>query len=265
MQNLRVEFKNDEGQRLSGILDLPPTGPRAFALFAHCFTCSKNLRAATHISRAVADAGIAVLRFDFTGLGSSEGDFADTSFSSNVTDLLAAARFLEAEHAAPAILFGHSLGGTAVLAAARDIRSAVAVATIGSPADPAHVAGLFGHARQELEERGLAEVRLGGRPFTIKRQFVDDLVQHDLPESIGRLRKALLFMHAPLDDTVAIANAAALFAAARHPKSFVSLDNADHLLSRDEDARYAGQLLAAWASRRVAPPRRRRAAGRRGR
>lgn len=249
MQNINVEFQNDAGQSLSGILDLPVAEPQAYALFAHCFTCSKNLKAATNISRSLVDAGIAVLRFDFTGLGSSEGDFADTNFSSNVSDLVAAARFLEREHSAAAILLGHSLGGTAVLQAAAYIPSAVAVATIGSPADPAHVAALFAGAREELDDKGLAEVRLGGRPFIIKRQFVDDLQQHDLPGSIRNLRKALLIMHAPLDETVELDNASTLFAAARHPKSFVSLDKADHLLSRNEDSRYAGRLLAAWASR----------------
>lgn len=249
MQNLKVDFQNTAGQTLSGIVDLPAGEPRAFALFAHCFTCSKNLKAASNISRSLVDAGIGVLRFDFTGLGQSEGEFADTTFSSNVSDLLAAARFLDEAYAAPAILLGHSLGGTAVLQAARDIPSAVAVATIGSPAEPLHVAALFGDARAELEEKGFAEVRLGGRPFTIKRQFLEDLREHDLPNSIGSLKKALLVMHAPLDETVAINNASALFTAAKHPKSFVSLDQADHLLSHNEDSRYAGRVLAAWASR----------------
>jgi putative redox protein len=249
MQNINVQFRNDAGQLLSGILDLPTTGPRAYALFAHCFTCSKNLKAATNISRSMTESGIAVLRFDFTGLGQSEGEFADTNFSSNVEDLLAAARFLEADYAAPAILLGHSLGGTAVLQAARHVPSAVAVATIGSPADPEHVAALFDDAREELEANGLAEVRLGGRPFTIKRQFVDDLSAHSLADSVAGLRKALLIMHAPLDAIVEVDNASALFSAAKHPKSFVSLDTADHLLSRNEDSAYAGHLLAAWASR----------------
>ncbi len=249
MQNIKVNLRNEDGQQLSGILDLPADTPRAYALFAHCFTCSKNLKAATNISRAMADAGIGVLRFDFTGLGQSEGEFADTNFSSNVSDLIAAAGFLEAEYAPPAILVGHSLGGTAVLQAAADVPSAVAVATIGSPAAPTHVAHMFGDARDELAEKGHAEVKLGGRPFTVRQQFLDDLETHDLPESIGSLRKALLVMHAPLDDVVEIDNASALFAAARHPKSFVSLDKADHLLSTAEDSLYAGRVLAEWASR----------------
>jgi len=249
MQNLKVEFKNQDGQKLSGILDLPAATVQAYALFAHCFTCSKNLKAATNISRAMTDAGVAVLRFDFTGLGQSEGDFADTSFSSNVRDLLAAADYLEAHHEAPAILLGHSLGGTAVLQAAASIASAVAVATIGSPSEPAHVAHLFGDAEDELAEKGHAQVQLGGRPFTVRKQFLDDLGKHNLPAAIGSLRKALLIMHAPLDEIVEIDNAGALFAAAKHPKSFVSLDKADHLLSHNEDSLYAGRVLAAWAKR----------------
>ncbi len=249
MQNEKVTFENDEGQALSGLLALPETAPKAYALFAHCFTCSKNLKAATNIARALADSGIAVLRFDFTGLGQSEGDFADTNFSSNVSDLLAAVRFLEENYASPDILVGHSLGGTAVLQAAADVPSAVAVATIGSPSDPEHVRHLFADAEEALRKEGIAEVNLGGRPFTMKRQFLDDLERHELPAAIKTLRKALLIMHAPLDDIVEIDNASALFARALHPKSFISLDKADHLLTREEDSLYAGHVLAAWASR----------------
>ena len=249
MQNIQVQFDNDEGRSLSGTLDVPKTPVKHYALFAHCFTCTHKLKAATNISRALTDAGIAVLRFDFTGLGQSAGDFADTNFSSNVSDLLAAAAFLEAEYSAPTILVGHSLGGTAVLQAAASIPSAVAVATIGSPADPAHVAHLFGDARDELEANGRADVNIGGRPFTVKKQFLDDLERHDLFSTVGSLRKALLIMHAPLDDIVEIENASALFQAAKHPKSFASLDKADHLLSDNADSLYAGHLLAAWASR----------------
>ncbi len=249
MQNIQVQFENDEGRRLSGTLDMPKTPVTDYAVFAHCFTCTHNLKSATNISRSLTDAGIAVLRFDFTGLGRSEGEFADTNFSSNVADLLAAVRFLEAEYAAPSILIGHSLGGTAVLQAAASAPSAVAVATIGSPADPAHVEHLFGDARDELESSGQADVNIGGRPFTVKKQFLDDLEQHDLYASVGKLRKALLIMHAPLDDIVEIDNAATLYEAAKHPKSFASLDKADHLLSSNADSLYAGRLLAAWASR----------------
>ncbi len=249
MRTQTVQFPNADGQTLSGLLDLPAAKPRAYALFAHCFTCSKNLKAAGNIARALNDAGIAVLRFDFTGLGQSEGEFAETSFSSNVADLLSAVGFLSANYEPPKILVGHSLGGTAVLRAASSIDSAVGVATIGSPADPVHVSHLFEGSLDELRDRGEAEVQLGGRPFRIRREFVDDLEQHDLKTAIGRLRKALLVMHAPLDDIVEIDNASALFGAAKHPKSFVSLEDSDHLLSREKDARYAGHVLAAWATR----------------
>ena len=218
MQSKKVSFENTDGIRLSGILDLPAAEPRAYALFAHCFTCSKNLKAATHLVRAMTDAGIAVLRFDFTGLGQSEGAFEDTSFSSNVADLKSAVRWLSEEYRAPEILFGHSLGGTAVLQAAADIPSAVAVATIGSPADPAHVTHMFKDHETELATDGSAKVRLGGREFRIRASFVDDLRRHDLPASVSKLRKALLIMHAPLDDVVDIDNASALFIAAKHPK-----------------------------------------------
>lgn len=249
MQNEKVSFDNDDGHTLSGLMALPDTAPRAYALFAHCFTCSKNLKAATNIARALAGSGIAVLRFDFTGLGQSEGDFADTNFSSNVSDLLAAVRFLEEHYRAPEILLGHSLGGTAILQAAPAVPSAVAVATIGSPSEPGHVRHLLAGAEARLRDEGSAKVDLGGRPFTIKQQFLDDLERHELPASIRSLRKALLIMHAPLDDIVEIDNASALFANALHPKSFVSLDQADHLLTREQDSLYAGRVLAAWASR----------------
>jgi putative redox protein len=249
MNRIAVKFENDAGEKLAGILDLPLTLPRAYALFAHCFTCSKNLRAATNISRALTSAGYAVLRFDFTGLGQSEGEFADTNFSSNVGDLRAAVQFLEDEYEAPALLLGHSLGGTAVLQAAHDVPSAVAVATIGSPADPAHVSALLAPAEEALRRDGIAEVQLGGRPFTVKEQFLDDLNIHPMPESVGRLRKAVMILHAPLDETVELHNAGDLFAAAKHPKSFVSLDKGDHLLSREEDSRYAGEVIGTWAAR----------------
>lgn len=249
MQNLNVTFENQNGEILSGILDLPTEEPVAYALFAHCFTCSKNLRAASNIARALNDERIAVLRFDFTGLGQSEGEFADTNFSSNVGDLLAAVDFLDRKHGDVSILIGHSLGGTAVLQAAPQVETAVAVVTIGSPAEPTHVARMFGGHEDSLRERGEAEVDLGGRPFLVKQQFVDDLEQHDVKGTIGKLHKALLVMHAPLDNIVEIDNAAELFVAAKHPKSFVSLDSADHLLTNDDDSRYAGQVLAAWASR----------------
>ncbi|MEO1202363.1 MAG: alpha/beta fold hydrolase [Pseudomonadota bacterium] len=249
MQTQKVAFTNDHGHRLAGLLDLPGGAPRGYALFAHCFTCSKNLKAATSISRALAASGFAVLRFDFTGLGQSEGEFGETSFSSNVDDLRAAVRFLEDEHQAPVLLVGHSLGGTAVLQAAPSIASAAAVVTIGSPAEPAHVRHLFADAEDALDTHGEADVELGGRPFKIRKSFVDDLERHDLPSTVGSLRKALLVMHAPLDDIVEIDNATALYTRAKHPKSFVSLDSADHLLSSEHDAGYAGRVIAAWAER----------------
>jgi putative redox protein len=249
MRSNNVRFDNDNGETLAGVLDMPDSSPVAYALFAHCFTCSKNLKAVPHISRALTDAGIAVLRFDFTGLGQSEGDFAETSFSSNVSDLIAACRFLERDHAGPQILVGHSLGGTAVLQAAADIPSAVAVATIGSPASPTHVKRMFTASLDEFERTGEAVVELGGRAFRVKRQFVDDLDRHSLPRSVGALRRALLILHSPLDRVVGIDNAERLFVHARHPKSFVSLDKADHLLTREEDSRYVGRVLAAWAGR----------------
>jgi len=254
MQSIKVNFPNSAGEDLAGMLDLPTGEPRAFALFAHCFTCSKNLRAASNISRSMTAAGIAVLRFDFTGLGQSDGDFAETSFSSNVDDLLSAARWLEDQHRAPELLFGHSLGGTAVLQAAPSIPSAVAVATIGSPADPTHVAHMFADSEAEIRDKGIAKVNLGGRPFCVREQFLDDLQKHNLPDAVGSLRKALLVMHAPLDEIVEVENASRLFAAAKHPKSFVSLDKSDHLMSNDADSRYAGAVLAAWATRYLPEP-----------
>lgn len=251
MQSNKVTFENDDGDTLSGIIDRPGAEPRAFALFAHCFTCSKNLKAARQLSQALCNAGIAVLRFDFTGLGQSEGEFADTNFSSNVGDLLAAAAFLRSEYGAASLLVGHSLGGTAVLRAAAELSSVTAVVTIGAPAEPSHVRHLLAGSESDLEADGEAEVDLGGRRFRMRKQFLDDLEKHDLPESIGELRKAFLFVHAPLDEIVGIDNASKLFAAAKHPKSFLSLDDADHLLANERDSRYAGRVIAAWASRYI--------------
>ncbi|HEX2139433.1 MAG TPA: bifunctional alpha/beta hydrolase/OsmC family protein [Woeseiaceae bacterium] len=249
MLHHQVRFENEEGYELAGVLDMPDKSPRAWALFAHCFTGSKNLKATRHISRALNDSGIAVLRFDFTGLGESEGEFADTTFSSNVTDLVAAAEFLEREHRAPRLLVGHSLGGTAVLRAAAEIPSAVAIATIGAPSHPSHVIERFEDAVAEIRTLGEAAVELAGRTFTLRRSFLSDLERHPLPESLGGLRTALLFMHSPLDEIVELDNASELFLEAKHPKSFVTLDDADHLLTREEDARYAGRVLSAWAEK----------------
>jgi putative redox protein len=248
-KRLPFEFTNQQGERLAAALEMPSETPLAFAVFAHCFTCSKDVAAASRISRALAARGIATLRFDFTGLGNSEGDFANSNFSSNVEDLVAAAQALASAHRAPAVLIGHSLGGAAVLAAAERIDSVTAVVTIGAPAQPAHVAHLFDDARETIEREGSAGVTLGGRRFTVKKQFLEDLDAQSQLERIGRLRRSLLVMHSPVDDVVGIDNAATIFQAARHPKSFVSLDSADHLLSRREDSEYVADTIATWARR----------------
>jgi uncharacterized OsmC-like protein/fermentation-respiration switch protein FrsA (DUF1100 family) len=247
----RFEFAGSQGDRLVGRLELPPDGaaPRACALFAHCFTCSKDLAPATRIARGLAAHGIAVLRFDFTGLGSSEGEFANTDFSSNVEDLVRAARALSGELDAPALLVGHSLGGAAVLSAAARLPEVRAVATLGAPASPEHAARLFGDRLAEIERRGEAEVSIAGRRFRIRRELLDDLAGQRLEETIRGMRKALLVLHSPVDEVVGIENASRIFQAARHPKSFLSLDGADHLLSRRADAAWAADVLAVWASR----------------
>jgi uncharacterized OsmC-like protein/alpha/beta superfamily hydrolase len=245
-----VRFPGASGALLAARLDVPSAqAPRAFALFAHCFTCSKDTKATTLIAEALADAGLATLRFDFTGLGGSEGEFANTDFSSNVADLVAAARWLETHHRAPALLVGHSLGGAAVLAAAAQIPSATAVATINAPSDPAHLGKLLAGHEDEIRAKGAAEVNLAGRTFTIRREFLDDIAAQKIVQAVAGLKRALLVMHAPADATVSVDHASAIFIAAKHPKSFVSLDTADHLLTRREDARYAAAVLAAWASR----------------
>jgi putative redox protein len=251
-----VDFVNRDGHRLSARLDEPLGQTRAHALFAHCFTCSKNLNAVRQVSRELADAGIAVVRFDFTGLGQSGGDFADTNFSSNLEDLIDAAAMMERELAAPSLLVGHSLGGAAVLRVASELESVAAVATIGAPSEPTHVQKLLRPALPELQRQGIAQVELAGRTFAVKQQFLDDLEEHAMVESVGRLGAALLVMHAPQDATVGIDNAASIFKAAKHPKSFVSLDTADHMLSKVEDAVYVGKAIASWADRYLpaAPP-----------
>ncbi|MEM8487711.1 MAG: bifunctional alpha/beta hydrolase/OsmC family protein [Bacteroidota bacterium] len=248
----KITFTNRQQERIAARLDLPDNGPPvAYALFAHCFTCSKNLKAVGHISRALTTHGFAVLRFDFTGLGESEGDFADTNFSSNIADLLDAAAYLETNYAAPKILVGHSLGGAAVLQAAQHLPDVQAVATIGAPYDPAHVAHLFESSAEEINETGHAVVNLAGRQFTIKKQFLDDLDSHAVDENIRTLDRALLIFHSPVDQTVSVDNAARIFQAARHPKSFVSLDQADHLLTSESDSTYVGQVLSSWAQKYV--------------
>jgi len=245
----RFQFQGEGGIQLAAALDLPERAPLACALFAHCFSCGKDVLAATRIAAALAARGIAVLRFDFTGLGSSEGDFANSTFSSNVADLVRAADHLRETRAAPMILIGHSLGGAAILAAAAKIPEAKVVVTIAAPSDPAHVTGLFRERLSEIRKDGEAEVSLAGRPFTIKREFLDDIAEQNLMANIAHLRKALLVMHSPTDDTVSIDNATRIFVAARHPKSFVSLAGADHLLSQRRDSTYVADVIVAWASR----------------
>ncbi|MEP3430368.1 MAG: bifunctional alpha/beta hydrolase/OsmC family protein [Roseibium sp.] len=246
---LKLEFDGSHGARLAARLDLPAGEIRAFALFAHCFTCSKDIPAARHIASALSREGIGVLRFDFTGLGGSGGDFSSTGFSSNVEDLKLAADFLRQNYEAPQLLIGHSLGGAAILSVARDIPEARAVVTLGAPSDAAHVAHNFGEAIDDIKEHGAVEVSLAGRPFTIRREFLEDLERQSVLERAAELGKALLVMHAPLDETVGVDNATKIFVAAKHPKSFVSLDNADHLLSGNGDAAYAARVIAGWSSR----------------
>ena len=253
MPTERFQFAGSDGQQLAAALDTPEGEIRAYALFAHCFTCGKDVLAAKRIAVALAAKGIAVLRFDFTGLGSSEGDFANSTFASNVADLVRAADHLRETGKAPAILIGHSLGGAAILAAAAQIPDAKAVVTIAAPSDPAHVTGLFADRIEDIRERGRAEVSLAGRPFTITRQFLDDIAEHGLMAHVARLHKALLVMHAPTDDTVGIDNATRIFVTAKHPKSFVSLAGADHLLTDRRDAAYVAEIIAAWASRYLDP------------
>lgn len=246
----KFKFTNRLGQELKADLELPAGGLwQATAVFAHCFTCSRNIKAARILSRSLAEAGFAVLRFDFTGLGESDGDFADTTFSSNLDDLEDAAAWLTDNLAAPQMLIGHSLGGAAVLAVAERLDSVRAVATLAAPADAAHVLNQFGDDLETIERDGSAEVQLAGRPFRIRKDFVDDARRNSLDDRLHNLRKALLVMHSPVDATVSVDNAQKIFTTALHPKSFVSLDNADHLLSDEADARYAGAVISAWSRR----------------
>lgn len=255
MKTERFDFPNAQGHTLTALLQQSPGAePTSYALFAHCFTCSKDSRAARWISDALAACGIAVLRFDFTGLGSSEGEFANTDFSSNIDDLVAAADHLRTTRQAPALLIGHSLGGAAVLAAAARIPESRAVATIGAPSDPSHVTNLFADQITAIREHGEGAVSIGGREFCIRRDFLDDVAEHRLLEQVAGMRKALMILHSPIDQVVSIDNASAIFTAARHPKSFISLDGADHLLARRSDARYAGDLIAQWCQRYLPPP-----------
>ena len=253
MPTERFQFTGEGGHQLAASLDLPEREPLAYALFAHCFTCGKDVLAARRISAALAAKGIAVLRFDFTGLGASEGEFANSTFSSNVADLVRAADHLRETRKAPSLLIGHSLGGAAILAAAEQIPDAKAVVTIAAPSDPAHVTGLFKERIEDIRKHGKVEVALAGRPFHITREFLDDVAEHGLMTQVTNLHKALLILHSPTDDTVGIDNATRIFVAAKHPKSFVSLADADHLLSGKRDSAYVADVIAAWATRYLEP------------
>lgn len=251
--SLRIQFPGSQGYPLAARLDMPAGAIRAYALFAHCFTCSKDLKAAKTLSVELSRLGIAVLRFDFTGLGSSEGEFANTNFSSNRADLLAAADYLRNHYEAPALLIGHSLGGAAVLSVAPDIEEAKAVVTLNAPSDVSHVIHNFDAQLDEIEREGKAEVTLAGRSFTVQRQFIEDAREQNVTERLASMKKALLVLHTPIDDVVSIDHAATIFQAARHPKSFMSLDQADHLLSKAEDSLFAARLVSAWADRYLEP------------
>jgi len=250
MESRKIKFPGSQDVKLSARIDEPDQGvSKGAVLFAHCFTCSKNLRAVGHISRTLTEHGMGVFRFDFTGLGESEGDFADTNFSSNVDDLIAAANYMKQQWVAPRMLIGHSLGGAAVLQATHKISSIEAVATIGAPCNPEHVTHHLMDKMDEIEKNGEARVNLAGRVFTIKKQFLDDLKEQAMNKVIANLNKPLLIFHSPVDKTVGIDNAAHIYKMAKHPKSFISLDDADHLLTNEQDARYIGSVTAAWVDR----------------
>ena len=248
----KVTFINNDGLELTGRLELPVhQHPHNYVIFAHCFTCNKNLSAVKNISRALTSNGFGVLRFDFTGLGESDGDFADTNFSGNVEDLISASNFLKTNYKAPTLLIGHSLGGAAAIFAGSKIESIKAIATIGAPSNPKHVQHLLHNSVEDIKATGMASVNIGGRSFTIKKQFLDDIEAQSLPEVAKNLRKALLVMHSPQDTTVGINNAEEIYVAAHHPKSFVSINGADHLLMNPEDSKYVGHVIANWAQRYV--------------
>lgn len=254
MKSKRITFSNEEGHQLSGRLDFPVLGaPKVYAIFAHCFTCSKNLFAVDHLSRSLTQEGIAVLRFDFTGLGQSGGDFADSNFSSNLSDLTCAYEYLEKEYRAPQILIGHSLGGAVVVHLGGKLEKVRAIVTVGAPSNPIHVKHLLAKGEEEIVSKGEAEVNIGGRPFNIKKQFLDDLHANDSHDPIRKLGKALLIMHSPQDTIVGLENATEIFTKAEHPKSFITIDGADHLLTDEKDARYVGTVAANWATRYIVP------------
>ena len=245
----KIKFKNNQGQHLAALLELPNEKPLGYAIFAHCFTCNKNLTAVRNIGKALNSKGIAVFRFDFTGLGESEGEFEDTNFTSNVDDLIAAADYLKNNYESPSILIGHSLGGTAVLFATHQIPAIKAVVTIGAPSNPSHVSHLFSDSVSEIIENGEAELSIGGRPFKIKEQFLNDIKSQKIEKTTANLNVPLLIFHSPIDPTVEIDNAAKIYKSAKHPKSFISLDKADHVLSNRDDSEFVGLMIAAWSRR----------------
>jgi len=249
MPRQKITFEGHDGGRLAGALEYPDESAKAYVLFAHCFSCGKDIAAASRIARALVARGFAVLRFDFTGLGNSDGDFANTNFSSNVDDLLKAAEYLRNEYRAPSLVIGHSLGGTAALAVANDIPECRGVVTIGAPHDPEHITKHFKDSLQSIVEQGEAEIDIGGRPLTIRKQFVDDVSRVSEDKLIGKIKKALLVFHSPLDDVVSIHEAEKIYQSALHPKSFISLDKADHLLTDKADAEYVASMIAAWGTR----------------
>ena len=254
MPRSKLEFTGFDGNQLAGLLEYPDARPIAYVLFAHCFSCGKDIAAAARTARALVDRGFAVLRFDFTGIGNSDGDFANTSFSSNVQDLVLAADFLRQEYEAPQILVGHSLGGTAVLSAAGKIDECKALVTIGAPFSPEHVAKQFSADIEQIEQEGVAEVDLAGRKFRISSRFLDDIREVEVAGEVSKLKRALLVCHSPVDNTVSVSEAEKIYRTARHPKSFLGLDGADHLLTNKNDAAYLAEMIAAWASRYVQAP-----------
>lgn len=246
MPTEKFSFQNADGHTLAGRLEKPETKTVAYAIFAHCFTCSKNVLAASRIPKRLAEHGIAVLRFDFTGLGNSEGDFSNTNFSSNVEDLVCAYEAMKKSFEAPALMIGHSLGGAATLKAASKIQDLKAIVTIAAPSDVDHVVCHFKEGLDEIEAKGEANIELAGRSFKIKKQFIDDINGTELLKEIGQIRTPLLVMHSPLDQTVSIDHAAEIFSSAIHPKSFVSLNEADHLVTSEDDAHYISDVVSAW-------------------
>lgn len=251
MRNEKIRFKNSQGLELAAKIEFPDSEIKGYAIFAHCFTCNKNLSAVRNIGKALTESGIAVLRFDFTGLGESEGEFEHTNFSSNVEDLIYASQFLKANYKAPSIIIGHSLGGAAVIFAAKQIKSIKAIATIGAPSNPKHVSHLFKQGIDEINDKGEALLEIGGREFKIQKHFLDDINEKNMSETLKSLRLPLLVLHSPQDTTVGIENAAQIYKDAWHPKSFISLDGADHLLTKKADSVYVGKMIANWSERYV--------------